>query len=270
MPNACVIGHPVSHSLSPKLHSYWLKQYGIAGSYTAQDVAPEALADFMRGLGATFTGCNVTLPYKEAVMALLDEVDDIAGAIGAVNTIIVSKDGTLKGTNTDAFGFIENIKAHVALEARKNKAVILGAGGAAKAVVKALIDEGFSQVIVCNRTREKAEALQTQFGKKIIAAEWSERSDILQGADLLVNTTSLGLKGQEPLEINLAALPKQAVVSDIVYSPLMTPLLIQAKAAGYTIVDGLGMLIYQAVPGFEAWFGRRPEVTQELRDYLIA
>lgn len=270
MANVCVIGTPVAHSLSPKLHGFWLKKYNIQGSYVAQEIRAEQLPEFIKTLPERFAGCNVTLPHKEAVIPLLDEVDDIAKAIGAANTIIVTSEGKRKGTNTDAFGFIENIKAHAVLEGRKQKAVVLGAGGAAKAVVKALIDEGFAEVHVTNRTRDKAEQLKQQFGKKIIPMDWDKRSAILTDADLLVNTTSLGLKNNPPLELDLSALPKHAIVNDIVYNPLVTPLLAQAEAAGYETVDGLGMLIYQAMPGFDAWFGRMPEVTQELRDYLTA
>lgn len=270
MRSACVIGHPVSHSLSPRLHGYWLRHYGIDGSYTAHDVPPENLAGFIKKFPQQFIGGNVTIPHKEMVMRLLDEVDDIARAIGAVNTLIVTRDGKLRGINTDAYGFMQNIKTHVPQGLRKNRAVVLGAGGAARAVVKALLDEGFAEICITNRTREKAETLASVFGNKISAADWQERSALLAGADLLVNTTSLGLAGGAPLGIELAALPGHAVVADIVYRPLITPLLASAQAAGYATVDGLGMLIHQAAAGFEAWFGRKPEVTQELRDYLLA
>jgi len=270
MRNACVIGHPVGHSLSPKLHGYWLKKYDIAGSYIALDVLPEDLAEVIEKLPVRYAGGNITIPYKEAVTPLLDEIDDVAKTIGAVNTVIVTTDGKRVGSNTDAFGFMQNIKAHTALEGRKRKAVVLGAGGAAKAVMYALIKEGYSEIHIANRTREKADAMKKQFGAKVTVFDWDARNTMLKGAGLLVNTTSLGLKNNPPLNISLASLPKDAIVTDIVYTPLITPLLAQAKAAGYEIVDGLGMLIYQAVPGFEAWFGKRPHVTKELREYLLS
>jgi len=262
---AGVIGWPVKHSLSPKLHGYWLKQYGIDGEYKAQGVEPTDLKDFLKSLPQTgWQGCNLTLPHKEAAFKLVDELDDIARAVGAVNTIIV-KDGKLLGRNSDVYGFAENIRPHLRA---KNKAVVIGAGGAAYAVVQALLQEGFKKVEVTNRTESRAQVLREHFKNKISVLPWESRHR-LEGADLLVNTTSQGMVGQEPLDLKLDALPKEALVTDIVYTPLITPLLAQAKARGNTIVDGLGMLIHQGVPGFEAWFGVRPEVTEQLRRYLL-
>lgn len=264
---AGVIGWPVEHSLSPKLHNYWLKHYGIEGEYSAWAAEPKDLASALKSLlQKNWRGCNLTIPHKEATMILVDSVDEAAKAIGAVNTIVV-KDNKLHGTNTDAYGFIENIRPH--LPARKNKAVVLGAGGAARAVCYVLIQEGFAGITLINRTRDKSLALAEQFGKKISVGTWENRQALLDGADLLVNATSLGMKGKDPLDLDLSGLPESALVTDIVYTPLVTPLLQQAKARGNPIVDGLGMLLYQAVPGFEAWFGRRPEVTDKLRTHVL-
>lgn len=265
---AGVIGWPVEHSLSPRLHHYWLERMGIDGSYVPLAVRPEDLADTIKALSKMgFAGVNLTIPHKEAVIPLLDEIDETARIIGAVNTIIVTKEGKLKGTNTDAYGFMENIRQKAVIS-NKGKAVVLGAGGAAKAVVKALADEGFAQIVVVNRTLKKAQKIASLFTAAVSAAPWEERSSQLAGADLLVNTTSLGLNGKESLEIDLTALPAKAIVNDIVYVPLETELLQWAKARGNVTVDGLGMLIYQAVPAFEAWFGRKPQVTDELRRHL--
>jgi shikimate dehydrogenase len=262
---AAIIGWPVAHSLSPKLHNYWLKHYGINGEYTALTIRPEDLAATIKSFAAKgFVGGNVTVPHKETAVPLLDAIDEEASAIGAVNTLVI-QGGKIFGRNTDAYGFIENIRPH--LQGRKNKAVVLGAGGASRAVIHALGKIGFAEIVITNRTQEKAEALAARFGTA--AEAWEKRSALLEGADLLVNTTSLGLEGHEPLEIDLAQLPKSALVTDIVYRPLMTPLLGQAGAHGNIIVDGLGMLIHQAVPGFKAWFGVAPPVTEEIRQFLL-
>jgi len=265
MIRAGVIGHPVAHSLSPRLHSFWLKAYGIDGEYKAYDVAPENLASFIRSLPEQgFAGVNVTIPHKEAVMALMDEVDDLAKDVGAVNTIMV-KDGKLIGSNSDVAGFRENIRPHIR---GTEKAFVLGAGGAAKAVAVALKDLGFKRILITNRTAEKAAALAEQHGLQLV--EWGVKDGALKDADLLVNTTSLGLVGNPPLDLDLTALPKSALVTDIVYKPLVTPLLAAAQVRGNPIVDGLGMLMHQAAPGFEAWFGTKPEVTNELRNEVLA
>ncbi|MFW0777819.1 MAG: shikimate dehydrogenase [Rickettsiales bacterium] len=268
MRNAFVIGHPVAHSLSPALHNFWLKQYGIEAGYSAIDVAPESLEDFIHNIkNEGYVGGNVTLPHKVSVLPLMDALDEAAETIGAVNTIIV-KDKKLHGVNTDAYGFIENIKQQHMLT-NKDKAVLLGAGGAAKAVIHALLKEGFAQIMVTNRTKSKADDLQKQFGDKVVSVGWENRNSILVDTDLLVNTTSLGLKGNSELDIDLALLPETSIVCDIVYNPLMTSLLLQAKARGNPVVDGLGMLLHQAVPAFEAWFGVRPDVNTELGAYML-
>lgn len=260
---AGVIGWPVSHSLSPRLHGYWLNKYNIAGEYGAYPVEPENLPEFVENLrwDKDFAGVNLTIPHKETVMGLLDEVDSPAQVIGAVNTIVI-KDGKLLGTNTDAIGFAENIRASIT---GRRKAVVLGAGGAAKSVIFALRELGFEEIIITNRTRERAE----KSGDNLQVIDWEDRNKILGNTDLLVNATSLGMAGKEKLEIDLPLLPQTALVTDIVYNPLITPLLAQAQARGNPTVDGLGMLLHQAVPAFEAWFGVRPEVTEELRQYVL-
>lgn len=263
MKRAAIIGHPVSHSLSPKLHGYWLKQYGIAGSYEAIDAPPERAEEIIKSLGKNgFVGGNVTVPHKELALTLCDEIDDIACEVGAVNTLYYVGE-KLYGTNTDVVGFAENIKAHIT---GKGKAVVLGAGGASRAVIVALKQLGFSEIIITNRTRVKAELLGDKHGLTVV--DWSAREQSLEGADLLVNTTSLGLKNNPPLEISLAHLPEHALVTDIVYAPLITPLLAAAQARGLKTVDGLGMLLHQAAPGFEKWFGVRPEVNDALRLFI--
>lgn len=265
---AGVVGFPVSHSLSPRLHGFWLKEYNIAGEYKAYEVKPENLPEFINNLRSDkdFVGVNLTIPHKEAVMKLLDEVDFLANVIGAVNTVINDR-GKLIGRNTDAYGCAENIRSFVT---GTKKAVVLGAGGAAKAVIFALKQLGFEQVIITNRTRERAEELASAIIHPLLIIEWEKRSEILENSDLLINTTSLGMTGKESLEIDLSLLPKTALVTDIIYSPLETPLLAQAKAHGNPTVDGLGMLLHQAVPAFEAWFGVKPKVTEELRQYVLA
>lgn len=263
MIKAGVIGHPIAHSLSPALHGFWLNQYRIEGEYKAYDISPHALPDFMTSLKENqMAGCNVTIPHKTSVMAYLDEIDEMSAAIGAVNTIIV-RGGKLHGTNTDAYGFIENISPHLR---GKHKAVVLGAGGASRAVCYGLAQAGFQEIIVTNRTYDAVANLSAPFRP----VPWEERSASLANADLLVNTTSLGMIGKPSLAIDLAALPVSALVTDIVYNPLMTPLLNEAKARGNRVVDGLGMLLHQAAAGFEAWFGRKPEVTNALREHILA
>jgi len=261
---AGVIGWPVSHSLSPKLHNHWLRKIGVNGCYHALGVEPQYLKQALSSLTTMgWRGCNLTIPHKETALALLDEVDDVARAIGAVNTVEV-RGGLLLGTNTDAYGFIENIRPH--LPATRNRAVVLGAGGASRAICYALAKEGFDEIVLTNRTAQRAEMLAAHFGKRFAATLWEKRSVALAGADLVVNTTSLGLKDNPPFEIDLSLLPATALVTDIVYTPLITPFLHMAQARGNAIVDGLGMLIHQAVPGFEAWFGMRPPVGDDLSE----
>ncbi len=264
-PRAFVIGHPIAHSRSPLLHGHWLRQLGLAGSYEKIDVAPDALAGFIAGLrDAGFVGGNVTVPHKSAVMALVDDLDDAARAIGAVNTLWF-EDGHLHGGNTDALGFVANLDAEApGWDQQGSRAVVLGAGGAARAVVYGLLGRGFD-IAVVNRTTETARALAAHFGERVAAHHWGELSALLGGADLLINTTALGMSGKPPLALDLAPLNRDAVVCDIVYVPLETELLRSARARDKRIVDGLGMLLHQAVPGFARWFGVTPAVTPELR-----
>lgn len=268
---AGVMGWPVEHSLSPRLHGYWLEQHGIDGAYVPLAVAPADLPTALTALPALgFRGVNLTLPHKEQALDLCQEVDDLARRIGAVNTIVV-RDGRLFGSNSDAFGFLENLKEGAPdWRAEAAPAVVLGAGGASRAVVAALADAGVPEVRLVNRTRERAEALATALGGALSVYDWDRREAALAEAGLLVNTTTLGMAGQPPLDLDLGALPVEAVVTDIVYTPLMTPLLQAARTRGNPLVDGLGMLLHQARPGFEAWYGVRPEVTPGLRDFVLS
>jgi shikimate dehydrogenase len=269
---AGVMGWPVAHSLSPRLHGYWLQHYGIDGAYVPLPVRPERLGSALRALADLgFAGCNLTVPHKEAALGALDEIAEDARRIGAVNTILVRADGSLYGWNTDIEGFAQSLIAALPEWSIAGKhAVVLGAGGAARAVVAAVQNLGAEEVVILNRTRERAEALATDLGGAIRPLAWERRSEALSQAALLINTTTLGMLGKPPLSIDLAPLPTDAVVADIVYAPLETPLLAEARRRGHRVVDGLGMLLYQAVPGFEAWFGRRPEVTPALRDFVLA
>lgn len=269
---AGVMGWPVSHSRSPLLHGFWLDRYRLDGAYVPLAVRPERLAEALRALPALgFGGCNLAIPHKEAALALMDRLDPMAARIGAVNTVVVAGDGSLEGRNTDAYGFIEQLReARPQYRAAAGPAVVLGAGGAARAVVAALIGAGAPEIRLVNRTRRRAEALAAAFGGAIEVTDWARRAEALAGAALLVNATSLGMSGQAPLEIDLGALATSAVVYDIVYVPLETPLLGAARARGNATVDGLGMLLHQARPGFAAWFGIEPEVTAELRAAIEA
>jgi shikimate dehydrogenase len=269
---AGVMGWPVAHSRSPRLHGYWLARYGIAGAYLPLPVRPERVAAALQGLVALgFAGCNVTVPHKQAVLALVDHPDPLAQRIGAANLVVVRPDGTLEGRNTDVEGFLGNLRETCpAWQADAGPAVVLGAGGAARAVLAGLLDAGAPELRLLNRTRRHAEALAALFGGPVRVLDWAERDRALAGAGLLVNTTSLGMQGQPPLALDLAGLPRAAVVCDLVYVPLETPLLAAARARGNVVVDGLGMLLHQAVPSFAAWFGMRPEVTAELRAMIAA
>lgn len=265
-----VIGWPVTHSRSPRLHGYWLQKYGIDGAYIAMPVRPVDLPTAIRALPALgFRGANVTVPHKEAALALCDEVDEMARRIGAVNTLVVRNDGRLVGANSDAYGFLENLRQASDWRAAAGPAVILGAGGAARAVGIALLDAGVPALKIVNRTAERAQTLARNLGRRATAVAWEKRSAALDEASLLVNTTSLGMTGQPALEIDLQKLPAAATVNDIVYSPLETPLLAAARARGNAVVDGIGMLLHQARPGFEAWYGRRPEVDEALRRFVL-
>ena len=269
---AGVMAWPVSHSLSPLLHRYWLKKYAINGTYDPIAVTPNEFPAMLRSLPARgFSGVNVTLPHKIAALKSVDTLDSVAQRTGAVNTIIVKDDGSLHGFNTDGFGFMANI-VNVQPEwvAEVGPAVVLGAGGAARAVCVALQDAGAPEIRILNRTRAKAENLAANLGLPIAVYDWEERHDALRAGSFLVNTTSLGMTGMPSLDLDLAALPPNASVCDIVYSPLETPLLAAARARGNPTIDGLGMLLHQARPGFEAWFGHAPDVTDSLRQAMLS
>jgi shikimate dehydrogenase len=269
---AGVMGWPVAHSLSPRLHGHWLHRYGIDGAYVPLAVPPERLEQALQALPALgFAGVNLTIPHKEAAVSLVDQLSPAAERIGAVNTVVVEPDGTLSGDNTDGFGFIAALsESDVAWRAGAGPAVVLGAGGAARAVAVALLDSGAPEVRLLNRTPERAHALARKLGGAIHAVPWAERSAALDGAALLVNTTSLGMRGQPPLVLPLDALPRTALVSDVVYTPPVTALLVAARARGNRVVDGLGMLLHQARPGFRAWFGVDPVVDDDLRAVVLA
>lgn len=266
---AGVIGWPVGHSLSPRIHRYWLAENGIDGRYEAVPVSPDWLADSIdRFKAGGWRGFNVTVPHKETIIPLLDSVDANARRIGAVNTVVARDDGKFEGRNTDAPGFLASLRATRALRTDR-PAAILGAGGAGRAVVAALSDAGFSDIRLTNRDRARADGLAASFPPTVVW-DWDARAAMLEGVGLLVNATSLGMNGHPPLEIDLAALPPGATVTDIVYRPLETELLAAAQARGNPVVDGLGMLLYQAVEGFAAWFGVTPAVTPALRGHLLA
>ena len=272
MKRACVIGWPVAHSRSPVIHRYWLKLYGLDGAYEQEAVRPEEIEDFLHSLGQRgYEGANVTLPHKEAALAAADRPDAAATAIGAANTLWLDDKGLLHASNTDAYGFMTHLSAEAPdWNKGKRPVMVLGAGGAARAILHGLLDAGASKILLANRTEDRAKALAQSFGSRVSLVPWGDRNRALAGCGLLVNATSLGMTGKPPLDLDLSALPLDATVADIVYSPLQTPLLAAAKARGNRTVDGLGMLLHQAVPGFERWFGVRPEVTPELRAYVAA
>lgn len=269
-PQACVIGYPARHSRSPKLHRYWLERYGIDGAYQAEEITPEAFAEFIGSLASRgYVGANVTMPHKDAALELSDP-DERAVAVGAANTLWLDN-GKLRSTNTDVEGFLSSLDtAASGWDQRTDRAVVLGAGGAGRAVIFGLIERGLSEIHVINRTLSKAEALKTRFGPTILPGTWDDLPGLLKGAPLLVNTTSLGMHGEPALNVDLAPMAAGAVVADIVYVPLKTPLLLNAEARGFATANGLDMLLHQAVRGFELWFGKRPEVTPELYDLLAA
>ena len=271
IPLAAVIGHPIAHSKSPRLHGYWLRKYGINGHYVPMDVAPDDLGAVVAAMPKMgFVGANVTIPHKETVMTLIDELSEAAKAIGAVNTLVF-KDGKTFGDNTDGYGFIENLRQGVPeWQADAGAAMVLGAGGAARAIVYSLLQAGVPEILLSNRTKARAETLHADFGDRVRVVDWDNAADALANTTTLVNTTSLGMLGKAPLEISLDALAPGATVTDIVYNPLETDLLRRAKEKGCKTVDGLGMLLHQAVPGFEAWFGMRPEVDMGLREEVLA
>ena len=268
-PAACLIGWPAAHSRSPLIHHYWLRTLGIAGGYVIEAVPPEDLRDFVLRLSLRgFAGANVTIPHKEGVLAL-STPDARAKAVGAANTLWFA-DGELCSTNTDVEGFINNLDASAPGWDKVDEALVLGAGGSARAVVFGLVERSIKRVHLVNRTMERAEVLAEQFGPSVHPATWDAIAGLLPQAGLLVNTTSLGMRGQPALELDIALLPQHAVVADLVYVPLETPLLRAAKAHGLKTADGLGMLLHQAVRGFELWFGQRPQVTSELRALVEA
>lgn len=271
-PKACVIGNPISHSLSPKLHNYWLKRYGLSGSYTALKVAEDDLEKTIRALpDKGFIGANVTLPHKVSVLQLAHHITDRATLIGAANTLIFKEDGRIFADNTDGYGFLANLKQGAPnWNPKSGSAAVLGAGGAARAVIVALADAGVPEILLSNRTRPKAEALRAEFGARIRVVDWVQAGTMLADANIVINTTSLGMKGAQDLKIPLDDLTPDTVVTDIVYTPLRTPLLIEAEQIGCTTVDGLGMLLHQGVPGFERWFGTRPDVDADTRRAVLA
>lgn len=266
---ACLIGWPAAHSRSPLIHHHWLRALGIDGGYNIEAVPPEEVAEFIQHLAKHgFVGANVTIPHKERALQLTVP-DERARAVGAANTLYYDGE-TLRSTNTDVEGFINNLDASASGWDRAGEALVLGAGGSSRAVVFGLIERGIKRIYLANRTMERARALADQFGATVLPTDWSELPGVLARAGLLVNTTSLGMKGQPPLEVDLAPMPADAVVADLVYVPLETPLLTAAKARGLKTADGLGMLLHQAVRGFELWFGQRPAVTVELRQLVEA
>ena len=269
---AGVLGWPVAHSRSPKIHSYWISKYGLLGAYVQLPVAPGQLGLALPGLAALgFRGCNITLPHKVDALHLVDALDANAARIGAINTIVVQGDGSLKGFNNDGFGYIQSLlDAKPDWRADAGPVAVLGAGGAARAVVLSLADRGAREIRLLNRTPEKAQALANEFGAPVRALPWSQRHAALADVAMLVNTTSQGMHGQPALDLDLAALPLHALVSDVIYVPMQTPLLAAARQRGNATVNGLGMLLNQARPAFEAWFGVMPEITAELRQAIEA
>ena len=266
---SCIIGWPIEHSRSPLIHNYWLKRYAIAGEYRREAVPPDRFRAFVQSLAARgYAGANVTVPHKEAALAW-SQPDDRARAVGAANTLWL--DGVLRSTNTDVEGFLDNLDACApGWDRGLGKAVVLGAGGAAHAVVYALLERGIDRVVVANRTARRAEALRERFGARVHPVRWDERDGALGDAALVVNTTTLGMPGQPELALDIGRLPSHAIVADLVYWPLVTPLLRSARARELRTADGLGMLMHQAVRGFMLWFGKKPEVTAELRALLEA
>ena len=268
---AGVFGWPVDHSRSPRLHGYWLREFGIDGAYIPFATHPSKLEQGLRALPALgFRGGSITLPHKERALALVDEATKLAKRIGAINTLIVREDGTILGDNTDGYGFIANLQqAQPGWRAAAGPAIVLGAGGAARAIVVSLLDAGAPEIRLVNRTTRRAEEIAEAVGGPIKVLPWDARADALKDAALLVNSTNLGMAGQLPLALDLGTLPTEAVVYDIVYVPLMTALLKAAEQRGNRIVDGIGMLLHQGRPGFKAWFGADAQVTPELRAFVL-
>ena len=267
IPLAGVIGSPIAHSKSPKLQNYWLSRYGIDGYYIPMDINQSDLADVLRILPRQgFVGVNITLPHKEAALSIADSVTDRAALIGAANTLTFGADGKIIADNTDGYGFLESLRQNSSgWDPSSGPAAVLGAGGASRAVITALLDAGAPEIRLTNRTKARAEALRQDFGSRVEVYDWVQAGSMLEDVATLVNTTSLGMVGKAELKISLEELPTNALVNDIVYTPLMTPLLTEAQERGNPVVDGLGMLLYQATPGFERWFGRKPEIDETTR-----
>ncbi|SFU13735.1 shikimate dehydrogenase [Sedimentitalea nanhaiensis] len=271
IPLAGVIGSPIAHSRSPQLHRHWLGTYGIRGFYIPMDVTRDNLERVVRSLPLMgFVGVNVTVPHKEDAMDIADKITDRATLIGATNTLVFREDGTIHADNTDGYGFLENLRNGAPTwDPQAGPAVVLGAGGAARAVIAALSDAGVREIILTNRTRARAERLRDDFGQRVRVVDWVQAGNVLEDAALVVNTTSLGMSGQPDLRVPLDGLQKGTVVTDLVYSPLRTRLLTVAEQAGCITVDGLGMLLHQAVPAFERWFGHRPTVDEATREAAL-
>lgn len=271
IPLAGVIGFPIAHSKSPILHGHWLKRYGIQGHYIPMEVSSGNLAHVLNNLPKMgFVGVNVTIPHKEAVLEIADVISDKASVIGAANTLTFQSDGKLYADNTDGYGFVANLKQSAPTwQASTGPAMVLGAGGAARAIISAMLQEGAPEVIIANRTRPRAEALKAHFGGKVSVVDWTQATTRLNEVSTLINTTSLGMVGKEELRLSLANLPRTSLVTDIVYTPLETPLLREAAEMGCQSVDGVGMLLHQATPGFERWFGYAPQVDDALRNAVL-
>lgn len=271
IPLAGVIGSPIAHSRSPILHNYWLKRYGIKGHYIPMDIAQADLAEALRMLPKLgFVGLNVTIPHKESVIALADIVTDRAALIGAANTLIFRSDGKIHADNTDGSGFVANLRQNAPdWQPKSGPAMVFGAGGAARAVVAALIEVGVPEIRITNRTRARAEALRSDFGAKLTVVDWVQSAHCLDDVATVVNTTALGMVGKPEFNVSLAELNPAALVNDLVYTPIQTELLTHAAERGCQTVDGLGMLLHQAAPGFERWFGQRPEVDEDTRDTVM-
>jgi shikimate dehydrogenase len=269
---AGVMGWPVMHSRSPKIHNFWLAKYGLSGTYVPLAIRAEGLRAALRALAALgFAGCNLTIPHKEAAFEIVDRVDPLARRIGAINCVVVAPDGSLDGCNYDGFGYIQSVlEAYPDWRANAGAIVVVGAGGGARAVLVSLVDQGAQEIRLVNRSPERATALAREFGPPIEAVAWKERHAALAGAAMLINTTSQGMAGQPALDLVLDKLPASALVSDIIYVPRETSLLMAARSRGNRTVNGLGMLLNQARPAFKAWFGVMPEVTAELRAMIEA
>ena len=272
IPVAAVLGHPINHSKSPKLHNYWLSLFNIDGYYIPLDIDPRNFENSVRALsGLGFVGANVTIPYKEKVLKIADKISDRAAIIGAANTLTFLQDGRIYADNTDGYGFLQNIKCkYNDWTAGEGTSVVFGAGGASRAILGALIEDGANDIILANRTRSRADQLRSDFGAKIKVVDWMKVQNYLSDASTVINATSLGMDGKAELPIPLQGLKKNTLVTDIVYTPLNTPLLENAAKRGCRTVDGLGMLIHQAIPGFERWFGMKPDVSENLRKLLIS